>query len=142
MDMTNVRETNNPKHNALVMEYMNSFDKIESYMKVYNCSKTNARANSYRVFNRKDVQQMISDLTVINIKEVYNSSLDSSRIVRELEKIAYGNYPIKNKIDALNILGRASGVLIEGQLQSKLSEIIDIIESREIEDIEEESKED
>lgn len=140
--MTNVRETNNPKHNALVMEYMNSFDKIESYMKVYNCSKTNARANSYRVFNRKDVQQMISDLTVINIKEVYNSSLDSSRIVRELEKIAYGNYPIKNKIDALNILGRASGVLIEGQLQSKLSEIIDIIESREIEDIEEESKED
>lgn len=123
-DLRNVKKPRNKKHTMLALEYMKTYDKIASYMKVYNCSRENAQSNAYRVFNREDVKEMIYAMTVNEISDVYDSSKNSGRIVRELEKIAFGNYPTKSKIDALSLLGRATGVLMDGKLTDNIERVI------------------
>lgn len=123
-DLKDVRKPRNKKHAMLALEYMKTYDKIGSYMKVYNCSRENAQSNAYRVFNREDVREMIYAMTINEISDVYDSSKNSGRIIRELEKIAFGNYPTKSKIDALSLLGRATGVLTEGKLTESIERAV------------------
>ncbi len=105
------------KHLRFCLEYLKTYDRVESYMKVYGVSRRSAYTSSKLLMQRPDVQAFIDAENRYLIKQT-RETINSHRVIREISKLAFEDtYEHRQtKITALKLLTKTLGLDEDGSL--------------------------
>lgn len=116
------------KERCFIDTYLtNGFRKNDAYLAVWNCSESTAHNQSYKTFNRPEVQEYL----IQRRNEIYNATaIDAQVIVSKLAEIAFAakgdkDYNAQAQLKALDLLQKQLGLQTQ-KVEAEVSTDINI----------------
>lgn len=107
------------KHLRFCLEYLKTYDRVESYMRVYGVSRKSAYTSSKVLMQRPDVQAFLAKENRYLISKTRNEIL-SHRVLDKIQQLAFEDtYEHRQtQISALKLLVKSLGLDMDGSLDA------------------------